>query len=74
MQYAPHPENGEDVEDSENSIFSDDLNDFDEDIEDEEYDEVYDLDTDLKLRPEDDEIEGGSGLLNTDDIDITGER
>lgn len=58
----------------ENNVFSDDLNDFDEDIEDEEYDDVYDLDGELKLQPEDDEMETGSGRLLDDDYDIIRER
>lgn len=58
----------------ENNVFSDDLNDFDEDIEDEEYDDVYNLDGELKLQPEDDEMETGSGRLLDDDYDIIRER
>lgn len=61
-------------EDDENGIFSDDLSDFDEDIEDEEYDTVYDLDNEKKPEDEeDDDIEAGSGFLKflaTDDYDI----
>lgn len=58
----------------ENNVFSDDLNDFDQDIEDEEYDDVYNLDGELKLQPEDDEMETGSGRLLDDDYDIIRER
>lgn len=73
MQYAPHQGEVEE-DDSGNDIFSDDLNDFDEDIEDEQYDDVYDLDADLNAQPEDDEIETGSGLLHSDGYDIIRER
>lgn len=79
MQYDPSK-----VEDIENKVFADDLSDFDEEYDDEEYDTVYDLDK--EKRPEDDEeedveleheddddIETGSGFLKlfaTDDYDI----
>lgn len=75
LKYAPHPE--EDDDNEENGLFSDDLSDFDEDLEDEEYDEVYDLDGELELHPQeedDEEAERGSGLLHTDDYDLIRER